>query len=47
LIEQVERRGATLLVITHDHGLLDRFGRVIDLRALIASGASTTCEGAR
>ncbi|MBK9384293.1 MAG: ATP-binding cassette domain-containing protein [Planctomycetes bacterium] len=36
LIEQVERRGATLLVITHDHGLLGRFERVIDLRALVA-----------
>lgn len=31
LLEQVRARGATLLVVTHDHGLLPRFDRVIDL----------------
>lgn len=29
--EQVAARGATLLVVTHDHGLLPRFDRVVDL----------------
>jgi ABC-type lipoprotein export system ATPase subunit len=47
LIEQVERRGATLLVITHDHGLLERFGRVIDLRALVADAGRPALGAAR
>jgi len=29
--EQVEQAGATLVVVTHDHGLLERFDRVVDL----------------
>jgi putative ABC transport system ATP-binding protein len=31
LFEQVRARGTTLLVVTHDHGLLPRFDRVLDL----------------
>lgn len=31
LFEQVRARGATLLVVTHDHLLLPRFDRVLDL----------------
>jgi putative ABC transport system ATP-binding protein len=31
LIEFAEADGATLLVVTHDHGLLDRFERVVDV----------------
>ena len=34
LFEQVRVRGATLLVVTHDHGVLSRFGRIIDMREL-------------
>ena len=34
LFEQVERLGATLFVVTHDHDLLGRFERVIDVREL-------------
>jgi putative ABC transport system ATP-binding protein len=30
LFEQAEKTGATLLTVTHDHGLLDRFDRVVD-----------------
>ncbi|MBC8354064.1 MAG: ABC transporter ATP-binding protein [Planctomycetes bacterium] len=31
LLSQVDERGATLLFVTHDHSLLDRFDRTIDL----------------
>ncbi len=31
LFERVRDRGATLLVVTHDHGMLQRFDRVLDL----------------
>lgn len=34
LFEQVRARGATLLMVTHDHALLERFERVIDMRAI-------------
>jgi len=34
LLAEARRRGATLLVVTHDHGLLERFDRVVDLRDL-------------
>lgn len=34
LFEQVTARNATLLVVTHDHALLDRFDRVIDMESL-------------
>lgn len=31
LVEQTRARGATLLAVTHDHGLLDAFERVVEL----------------
>ena len=31
LFDQVAARGATLLMVTHNHGILDRFDRVIDI----------------
>ncbi|MEE9393286.1 MAG: ABC transporter ATP-binding protein [Planctomycetota bacterium] len=34
LFAPCEERGATLLVVTHDHGLLPRFDRVIDIMAM-------------
>ena len=34
LIDYSERRGATLLAVTHDHAILDRFECVVDLREL-------------
>jgi ABC-type lipoprotein export system ATPase subunit len=39
LFEEVERRGTTLVAVTHDHDLLHRFGRVVDFRAFSAEGA--------
>jgi ABC-type lipoprotein export system ATPase subunit len=39
LFEEVERRGTTLVAVTHDHELLDRFGRVIDFKIFGAGGA--------
>lgn len=39
LFAEVDRRGATLLFVTHDHGLLGRFDRAIDLADLAAGGA--------
>jgi putative ABC transport system ATP-binding protein len=37
---EAERRGATFLMVTHDHGLLGRFDRVVDVAALSAGGAA-------
>ncbi|MFW2389210.1 MAG: ABC transporter ATP-binding protein [Polyangiales bacterium] len=34
LFEQCDAVGATLLMVTHDHSLLERFGQVIDLEHL-------------
>lgn len=34
LFERVTERGATLLMVTHNHGVLDRFGRVLDVTEL-------------
>ncbi len=34
LLQQARARGAALLMVTHDHGLLDRFDRVIDVTTL-------------
>ncbi len=34
LFDQVAARGVTLVAVTHDHGLLDRFDRVIDFETL-------------
>ncbi|MFN3201455.1 MAG: ABC transporter ATP-binding protein [Bradymonadia bacterium] len=36
LQQQIRAHGATLLMATHDHGLLDRFDRVLDVQALEA-----------
>lgn len=38
LFRSVENRAATLLAVTHDHELLDRFDRVIDFRDFAALG---------
>ncbi len=35
LFAQVERSGAALLMVTHDHAILHRFDRTIDLRTLL------------
>ena len=37
LFAQVASRGLTLVAVTHDHGLLDRFDRVIDFETLEVS----------
>lgn len=34
LFEQCEARSTTLLMVTHDHGLLDQFAQIVDLEAL-------------
>lgn len=39
LLEQCQAAGATLLVVTHNHALLDRFERVIDMGELVHDGA--------
>jgi len=39
LTREVERTGATLVIVTHDHGLLERFGRTIDMAELEGAGA--------
>ena len=31
LLDHARRRGTTLLTVTHDHGLLDRFDRIVDV----------------
>lgn len=40
LFEQSADHGATLLVVTHDHGLLPRFDRIIDMADIIAGARS-------
>jgi ABC-type lipoprotein export system ATPase subunit len=40
LIECAERRNATLVLVTHDHDLLGRFDRVIDVKSFSSSGAA-------
>ena len=34
LFEQCEARSTTLLMVTHDHGLLDQFAQIVDLETL-------------
>jgi putative ABC transport system ATP-binding protein len=38
VLAEVERRRATFLMVTHDHGLLSRFDRVVDVEALARAG---------
>jgi putative ABC transport system ATP-binding protein len=40
LFEQVERRRTTLLAVTHDHDLLGRFQRVVDMKSFHAGDAA-------
>jgi putative ABC transport system ATP-binding protein len=37
---EADRLGTTVVLVTHDHGLLPRFGRVVDLAALAAAGGA-------
>jgi len=39
LFEYAVQSGATIVTVTHDHDLLDRFGRVIDVKTLHGAGA--------
>ncbi|MEM9016107.1 MAG: ABC transporter ATP-binding protein [Verrucomicrobiota bacterium] len=38
MIEETKRRGSTLLMITHEHSILDRFDEVLDLEQLQGKG---------
>jgi putative ABC transport system ATP-binding protein len=38
VFREVDRRGATFLMVTHDHGLLGRFDRVVDVADLGGAG---------
>ena len=40
LFEQAQKTGATLLTVTHDHGVLDRFDRVVDAAEWTGAAAS-------
>jgi putative ABC transport system ATP-binding protein len=40
LLEQVESRGATLVMVTHDHDLLAPFDRVVDMREFHGGNAA-------
>lgn len=37
LLDAARARGQTLFMVTHDHALLDRFDRVVEMRSLLAS----------
>jgi ABC-type lipoprotein export system ATPase subunit len=39
LVEVAAERDATLLVVTHDHGLLERFDRVVDMDVMTSPSA--------
>ncbi len=39
LFEQCDARSTTMLMVTHDHGLLDQFAQVVDVKALSATEA--------
>ena len=39
LIECAEQRNATFVLVTHDHDLLNRFDRVIDVKSFSSSGS--------
>ena len=36
LFDYAEASGTTLLTVTHDHDLLDRFERVVDFKELLS-----------
>lgn len=40
LIECAEQRNATLVLVTHDHDLLNRFDRVVDVKSFSSSGST-------
>ena len=40
LFDYVKKNGTTLVIVTHDHDLLDRFGRVIDFKTFQVSGST-------
>ncbi len=40
LVDYAEAHGATLVTVTHDHDLLDRFERTIDFRQFLSPGSS-------
>lgn len=39
LVEAAREAGRTLFMVTHDHSLLDRFDRVVEMRTLCGAGA--------
>ncbi|MEM7395099.1 MAG: ATP-binding cassette domain-containing protein, partial [Verrucomicrobiota bacterium] len=39
ILEQAKERDATVLMVTHDHSLLKRFDRVVDLDAFLEDGS--------
>ncbi len=45
LLSHVERHDATLLIVTHNHAILDRFDRVLDIQSLHAASAATPGRG--
>ncbi len=45
IIEQARASGATVLMVTHDHSLLDRFDRVIDFEHLLVDGTAGEVSG--
>jgi len=45
LIGEAERRSATLLMVTHDHGLVSSFDRVIDFDEIRQEGAMKSVAG--
>jgi putative ABC transport system ATP-binding protein len=46
LFEYTRSSGATLITVTHDHELLDRFDRVIDFRSFYDLGEAASAESA-
>jgi len=47
LFDYAREEGATLVTVTHDHDLLDRFGRVIDFRSFHAREGGESAHGAK
>ncbi len=44
LLEQARQSEATVVMVTHDHSLLDRFDRVVDLEHLSVEAAGTEAD---